>query len=103
MSVCSLAIDERAAELFLQKPDGAGKRGLGNVASLGGPREVQFLAEGEEIADLMHLHDGHQDLSFRAKYDRKLLPGGLEATARPQQGNSAFFLLQTQRPRQNRG
>ena len=64
MGVCSLAIYEGAAELLLEKLDGPGERRLGDIASLGRPGEVELLAQGEEIPDLMHLHGGRQGSSF---------------------------------------
>ena len=56
MRVGAFAVKQRAAELFLELLDGARQRGLSDVAALGRAGEVQFLAEAEEIADLMHFH-----------------------------------------------
>jgi hypothetical protein len=69
VGVRALAIYECAAKLFFEKPNGAGERRLSDIASLGGPGEVQLLAEGEEIADLMHLHGGPPGLVIRRRYN----------------------------------
>src|SRR5262249_51555172 len=44
------------AQLALQGADGVGQRGLRDPAALGGTGEVALLAEGQEVADLVHLH-----------------------------------------------
>ena len=75
VGVCPLAIYEGAAELLLEKLDGPGERRLGDIASLGRPGEVELLAEGEEIADLMHLHGGRQGSLFGVKYDGRPAAG----------------------------
>ena len=59
-----LAPEQVAAELLLQQLDGPRQRGLGDVAGLGGAREVQRARQGEEVADLMHLHDGRLQCSM---------------------------------------
>ena len=51
-----LAPEQQPAEFRLQLLDGAGQRRLRHVAALGRPREVQGIADRQEIADLMHLH-----------------------------------------------
>ena len=51
-----LAVEERPAELALEKLDRPRQRRLRDVAALGGAREVQFLGDGEEVANLVHLH-----------------------------------------------
>ena len=51
-----LTMEQEAAELVLQELDGARERGLRHVAFLGRAGEVQLLAQGEEIPDLMHFH-----------------------------------------------
>ena len=48
--------EERPAELALQELDGPRERRLRDVAALGSAREVQLLGDGEEVADLVHLH-----------------------------------------------
>ena len=57
MRVGALAVKQRTAQLFFELLDGARQRGLRDVAALGRAGEVQFLAEAEEIADLMHFHE----------------------------------------------
>jgi hypothetical protein len=54
--VCPLPMEERAAELFLQQLDRTGERGLRHVAALRGAREIQMLAHGKEVPDLVHFH-----------------------------------------------
>ena len=54
--VGALAVEQRPAKLLLELLDGAGQRGLRDVAALGRAREIQLLAEREEVADLMHFH-----------------------------------------------
>ena len=56
MRVRPLAVEQRPAELALEKLDRPRQRRLRDVAALGGAREVQFLGDGEEVADLVHLH-----------------------------------------------
>ena len=51
-----LAPEQIAAELALELADGAGERGLGDVALLGGAREIERARHREEVADLMHFH-----------------------------------------------
>ena len=51
-----LAVEQEAAELVLQELDGARERRLRHVAFLGRAGEIQLLAQGEEIPDLMHFH-----------------------------------------------
>ena len=41
---------------LLEKLDRPRERRLRDVAALGGAREVQFLGDREEVADLVHLH-----------------------------------------------
>ena len=52
----ALAPEQIAAELAFELADGPGQRRLGDVAFLGGAREIQHPRHGEEIADLMHFH-----------------------------------------------
>ena len=52
----SFTVEKMPAELVFQELDGTGQCRLGNVAFLGRPGEVQFVAEREEISDLMHFH-----------------------------------------------
>ena len=56
MGVGALAMKQRAAHLLLELLDGARQRRLRHVAALGGAREIQVLAQSEEITDLMHFH-----------------------------------------------
>jgi hypothetical protein len=52
----ALAAEQEPAQLLLELLDGAGERRSGDVALLGGAREVERLADREEIADLVHFH-----------------------------------------------
>jgi len=54
--VRALAIEQRAAELELQKLDGADERGRADAALLRRLGEVQVLRRRQKIADLVHLH-----------------------------------------------
>ena len=56
VGVVALAAEQRAAQLILQPLDGTGQRRLRHVAGLGRAREVQRLADGQEVTDLVHLH-----------------------------------------------
>jgi hypothetical protein len=56
MRIRALAVEQRTAELALEKLDRPRQRWLRDVAALGGAREVQFLGDGEEVANLVHLH-----------------------------------------------
>src|SRR5829696_6243905 len=55
-AIRALAVEQRAAELALEKLDRPRQRRLRDVAALGGAGEVQFLGDRQEIADLVHLH-----------------------------------------------
>ena len=54
--VVALAAEQRAAQLIFQPLDGTGQRRLRHVAGLGRAREVQRLADGQEVTDLVHFH-----------------------------------------------
>jgi hypothetical protein len=54
--VRALAMEQRPAELALEELDRPRQRGLRHVAALGGAREVELVRDGEEVADLVHLH-----------------------------------------------
>jgi len=56
MRVRPLAMEQQPAELLLQQLDCARQRRLRDVALLGGLGEVQRICDGQEIADLVHLH-----------------------------------------------
>jgi hypothetical protein len=58
MGEVSLAPEQHAPELLLELLHGPRQGRLGDVALLGGAREVQGLAHGEKVADLVHLHGG---------------------------------------------
>jgi hypothetical protein len=58
MGVSALAVEERSAQLVLQLLDRTRQRRLAYVALLGGSGEVQRPRQGDEIADLLHLHGG---------------------------------------------
>ena len=51
-----LTQEQFAAKLFFQRPDGAGKRGLRDLATLRCTRKIQFLRHRKEIANLLHSH-----------------------------------------------
>ena len=50
------AAEQIAAKLAFELADGAGERGLGDMAFLGGAREIERPRYSEEVADLMHFH-----------------------------------------------
>src|SRR5215207_4167487 len=52
----SLPMEQRATQLIFQLLDGPREGWLRHVAPLGRVSEVQVLAKGEEIANLMHFH-----------------------------------------------
>ncbi|MEM6933053.1 MAG: hypothetical protein AAF526_05630 [Pseudomonadota bacterium] len=56
MRLAPLATEERAAEFVPEIADGPGERGLGDMAELGGPREVQLLGEDDKVADLVQFY-----------------------------------------------
>jgi len=55
-----LAVEQRAAEFFLQQLDCPCERGLGDMAAFSSASEVQVIRDGQEVTDLMHLHAGLQ-------------------------------------------
>src|SRR5438445_3730561 len=59
MRIGAFAMKQRAAQLVLQRLDGARERGLRDAAMLRRAREIQFLAQAEKIADLMQFHGVH--------------------------------------------
>src|SRR5262249_163564 len=50
-----LARKQRAAQLPLQRADGAGQRGLRDAATPGGAGETELLAQRQEVLHLLHL------------------------------------------------
>jgi hypothetical protein len=58
----SRASEQGAAELSFQKLDRARQRRVGDLAELRGARKSAFGADGEEIFDLVHFHDGFHSL-----------------------------------------
>ena len=48
--------DQADPDFFLQATDLLRQRRLGNVLARGGSREVEFLGEGDEIAQLAEIH-----------------------------------------------
>ena len=50
------AAEQIAAKLAFELTDGAGERGLCDIAFLGGAREIERPRYSEEVADLMHFH-----------------------------------------------
>jgi|ERR1700760_2297103 hypothetical protein len=48
--------EQVAAQLFLELPNGARQGGLGNIAFLGGAREIERAGDRQEISDLVHFH-----------------------------------------------
>src|SRR5215813_2965728 len=69
-----LAMEQEPAELVLQQLDGARERRLRHVAFLGRAGEVQLLAQGEEIPDLMHFHGDNLSACGHAPNQRFSLP-----------------------------
>ncbi len=53
----TLAAEKIAAEFCLELLDRPRQRRLGDVARVGGAGEVEHTRDGEEVANLMHLHD----------------------------------------------
>ena len=66
MRVAALAVEQRPAEFVFQELDGAGERGLRDMALLGRAREIELLADREKVAHLLHFHGGR--LAFPAAY-----------------------------------
>src|SRR5262245_12813270 len=54
-----LALEQRAAQLPLQRADGVGQRWLGDAAASGRAGKIALRAQRQEVADLMHLHGVH--------------------------------------------
>jgi len=52
------ANEQRAAELVFQELDRARQRRLRHAATARRAREIAFRADREEVADLIHFHDG---------------------------------------------
>ena len=53
----AVALEERGAELALQRGDLPGERGLRHVQRLGGARHRAVLADGEEVAQRAEFHE----------------------------------------------
>jgi hypothetical protein len=53
----ALAAKKIAAEFCLKLFDRPRQRRLGHIALVGGAGEVEHTRDGEEVANLMHLHD----------------------------------------------
>lgn len=68
----SRASEQGAAELSFQKLDRARQRRLGDLAELRGARKSAFGADGEEIFDLVHFHDGFHSLRCICSLERLL-------------------------------
>lgn len=49
--------EQRGPQLLLQGPDGGGEPGLRHGDALGGPGEMLFLGDGDEMFQLAQLHD----------------------------------------------
>src|SRR5262249_39230268 len=69
-----LALKKGAAQFALQPYDGVGQRGLGHAAAPGRSREIALLAQGQDIADLVHLHGSTSSNPSRS-------PGSLPSTS----------------------
>src|SRR5262249_4812193 len=54
-----LALEQRTAQLPLQRANGVGQRWLGDAAASGRAGEIALRAQRQEVADLMHLHGVH--------------------------------------------
>ena len=51
-----LALEELATQFALKRADGICHRRLSHAAALGGTGETAFLAQRQEVANLVHLH-----------------------------------------------
>lgn len=71
MGTGPLPVKQQPAELILQQLDGALEGGLRDVALLRRAGEIQFLADREEVSDLMHFH---RDDPFAPRPERCLVP-----------------------------
>ena len=56
MGVAPFSMEKRPAKFVLELLDGAGQRGLGNVAFFRGTREIQRARNREKIPNLLHFH-----------------------------------------------
>ena len=56
MGALALAADQQSTKLLLELLNRAGEGGLRDVASFRRAREIQRLAQGEKISDLIELH-----------------------------------------------
>jgi hypothetical protein len=50
------AVEEGAAQVLLQRADGLGEGGLGDVERLGGAVEAAVVHDGEKVLKLPHVH-----------------------------------------------
>ena len=57
MRIGALAVEQHAPEFLLELSYRPRQGRLGHVAALGRTGEVEILAQGKEIADLMHFHE----------------------------------------------
>ncbi len=60
------AHDQGDLEILLQLADGGGQGGLRHVAGLGGPREMLFAGERDEVGQVTGEHARFPDASGRA-------------------------------------
>ena len=56
VNIGSFAVKQKSAKFLLQHLDRTSQGGLSDVALGSGPGKIQFLADGEKIANLMDLH-----------------------------------------------
>ncbi len=70
VGVVALAAEQRTAQLVLEPLDGAGQRRLRDIAGFGRAREVERLADGQKITDLMHFHGSSPPKPPSAQYAR---------------------------------
>jgi hypothetical protein len=59
MRLVAFAMKEAPAQFGLERLDGARQSGLGDIAALGGAREIQLARQSQKIADLLHFHGSH--------------------------------------------
>src|SRR5262249_56187472 len=78
-----LAIKQRAAQLSLQRADGAGQRGLRDAAAAGGAGETEFLAQRQEVMHLLHLQWCWPPRSARPSRPMALIGGSAPACGFP--------------------
>jgi hypothetical protein len=93
VSVSTLAVEESAAQFFLELPDRPCQRRLSHMAALSRMGEVKVLAQGQEVSHLMHFHGTPSREEEPGKRPAKpnTLVGNLSSPAsRPSSGRSRW-------------